>query len=648
MANIWPTTQPINANNKLTGTIFDDFILGEPPGPALYDPPAIPPGNWGVAGGNDTFVASKGNDIIDGGDRLVTAASSKDDCVDYSKWGQKIYVNLTLTTVLAPPYIDPFGVQVPLVGSVYKGTIAGVGYFDTFVAEGYSGLAATRSSIEGIIGTAFADEMLGDAKANKFVGNAGNDKILSDGGNDTVDGGAGNDTIDAGTGNDTVKGGGNNDSIIGGLGNDTIDAGTGNDKVYADFETASIFGGNDSVVAGTGNDTVWGGFANDTILGDDGNDFLWGDNGNITQPGGGDDQIYGGAGNDTLKGEEGNDTLDGGLGSDLVYGHAGNDVLREGNGAVFDASFDFGNDTIFGGDGNDTIGGLFGNDDLYGESGDDSMIGEVGNDFMDGGDGDDCMDGDGFFALLFPPRNDTMCGGDGNDCINGQGGDDDIYGQELDDSIDGGDGDDAIFGGTGDDDIRLGNGADYVNAGGGEDEIFCGNDDAQDYLYFGCLSFQPTLHDIIYDLERCDKDCNAYDVVDVSGIAVALGLVPAWGPGPDKFYPLPCVTPDSCLDVRNEECGGRDGQPPIYTGADSSANLACLFDTLVEGAYLPTFPVGMVLTNYVDADFDSFFDDSLLEAFAPNGDVYEIRFLNTPEVTWLNPDDPVNPFLLVA
>ncbi len=210
MANIWPTTLPVGANNKLTGTIFNDFMLGEPPGGALYDPPSIPAGNWGVPGGNDTFVASRGNDTIDGGDRIQKGGSLL-DCVDYSAWGQKIYANLNLPTVPTDDdgnpvaYVDPFGVSVPLVGSVYKGVIGGVGYFDTFVAAGYTGLAATQSSIEGIIGTAFNDEMLGDAKANKFKGNAGNDKIYGGGGNDTITGDAGNDTLNGDDGNDTIR-----------------------------------------------------------------------------------------------------------------------------------------------------------------------------------------------------------------------------------------------------------------------------------------------------------------------------------------------------------------------------------------------------------------------------------------------------------
>ena len=351
MANIWPKTAPVGANNRLTGTAQDDFMMGEPPGPALFDPPSIPPGNWGKAGGNDTFVASQGSDTIDGGDRLVTAFSSKSDCVDYSAWSSgQIYANLTLkyeTEDGAPDYIDPFGVPVELVGAVFKVTDPATvnGEFDYFVAEGYSGFAATRSSIEAIIATKFNDELQGDAEANKFVGNLGNDKILGGGGNDTI---YGDDSVIGSSGNDTAGG------------NDTLKGDAGNDKIYGGF-------GNDSVFGGAGNDTIDGGAGNDTLYGDDvnargvhtgvGNDFhsrrcrrrrrlrrfrqrhrpAAATATTCCSPREAASPSWAAAttastavpSNDTIKGEEGNDTLDGGLGNDLVYGNGGNDLLVE-------------------------------------------------------------------------------------------------------------------------------------------------------------------------------------------------------------------------------------------------------------------------------------------------------------------------------
>jgi Ca2+-binding RTX toxin-like protein len=667
MANIWPTTLPVSANNKLTGTIFDDFMLGEPPGGALYDPPAIPPGNWGVPGGNDTFIASNGNDTIDGGDRIQTGGS-KLDCVDYSKWGQKIYANLNLPTQALDdegnpvPYVDPFGVEVPLVGSVYKGIVGNQGLFDTFVAEGYTGLAATRSSIEGIIGTAFNDEMLGDAKANKFKGNAGNDKIYGGGGNDTIEGNQGNDTLNGDDGNDVIKGGGNNDCIDGGRGQDTLDGGTGNDKIYGREAR-------DSITGGTGNDTVWGGVENDTICGNDGNDVLWGDDGNVTGAGGGADIIIGGKGNDTIKGEEGNDTLDGGLGSDLVYGNAGDDLLVEANCEFKQCgvSDDDGNDTLDGGSGsdlfasgNDTAAGWVGDDVIYGRDGNDVLYGEQGFDSILGGDGDDLLTGDCIYLVCLDPEppvepinpdgNDTLLGGNGNDTIYGDyceiecvpvGEFDctDIYPvppRQLDDAwtfddvIDGGAGDDVlagelgndtITGGTGNDLISDGPGEDTVDGGAGNDTICAGDDDAYDLFVFRCDAYVPGEKDVIYDLERCFGDECEADVVDVAGAAIALAL--DWN--------VPCVTPADCYEPYDP------------------AVLDCLFDTLVLGLFAPGQQI--FLDNNVDADGDGVFDDSALtffNDFDEQGEPaeYTICFINTPSVAWAG--DALNPFLLLA
>ena len=67
--------------------------------------------------------------------------------------------------------------------------------------------------IEGLIGSAFDDQLTGDATANLLQGGAGNDALSDGAGNDTVEGGDGDDTLIAGAGADNLHGGSGNDLL---------------------------------------------------------------------------------------------------------------------------------------------------------------------------------------------------------------------------------------------------------------------------------------------------------------------------------------------------------------------------------------------------------------------------------------------------
>src|SRR5436190_14289111 len=52
----------------------------------------------------------------------------------------------------------------------------------------------TLSSIENLVGSAYADTLTGDSGDNVLVGGSGNDALNGGAGNDTLDGGDGTDT----------------------------------------------------------------------------------------------------------------------------------------------------------------------------------------------------------------------------------------------------------------------------------------------------------------------------------------------------------------------------------------------------------------------------------------------------------------------
>lgn len=83
-------------------------------------------------------------------------------------------------------------------------------------ASGNTGTAAgdTYTSIEGLVGTRFADRLTGDNAANNLQGQTGNDRLSGGLGNDTITGGSGNDRLNGGYGNDRLNGESGRDLFI--------------------------------------------------------------------------------------------------------------------------------------------------------------------------------------------------------------------------------------------------------------------------------------------------------------------------------------------------------------------------------------------------------------------------------------------------
>ena len=341
--------------------------------------------NWFSGGGGaDQFIGGKGTDIVtytlgDFGNRTGTGAA-----------GFPFATNGSL------------GIEVDLM----SGTVR-----DDF------GATDNLSGIEGIVGTAKADEMRGNTGRNLFWGGAGDDTLDGLAGNDVLQGGDGTDTIDGGAGFDTLDF--STGFPEGGRGVDVaLKAGTAVDP----FDTTDSVTGIEKVIGTALRDLIKGDNRANVLIGGDGRDNLGGL--------GGKDQLYGGDDKDSLGGGDGDDQLSGGNGDDMMFGGLDNDKLY--GGADDDRMFgEEGDDILKGGTGQDELkddkmtldtltlfnraidlalqnGSLAGLatkqiNQLYGEADNDKLLG-VG--ILDGGAGNDEIRGGG-----------VLIGGAGNDRI---------------------------------------------------------------------------------------------------------------------------------------------------------------------------------------------------------------------------------------
>jgi Ca2+-binding RTX toxin-like protein len=449
-------------NDYLLGTKGNDVIVGL----AGYN-------QYSADDGNDVLIGGDDNDIFDGG--------AGTDTVDYSAAGAAITASLAAGTA----------------------TMAGDPDSDTF------------TSIEKIIGSAYADSLTGSANADILFGGAGNDTISGGNGNDIISGGAGNDTLVGGantdtvtyvdassavtfnlatttaqntggagtdtvsqfenitgsTYNDTLTGDGNANTIEGGLGNDSLNGSGGTDTASyagsASGVTVSLATTTAQNTLGAGTDTLTS-FEN--LLGSAFEDILSGDaNANTVNGGDGDDTIEGGAGTDTLIGGNGIDTLSYGnagsavtislaLSSAQTTGGAGSDTISTFEnilGSAYNDSLtgDGGANLIEGGLGNDTLNGAGGTDMLsYAHAASAISISlALTTAQVTGGAGTDTVSN--FENLTGSAYNDTFAGSTAANLINGGAGNDTISAGDGNDTLVGGSGNDAMDGGIGTDTV---------------------------------------------------------------------------------------------------------------------------------------------------------------------------------------------------
>lgn len=484
------TTYDLRGTITFTGTVNGDVIYGTNNSDII-----IGLGGFDTIygfGGNDRYVYSGGTSSIaetSGIDRveLSSAVSINDARIDgnvlsFDSADDKITFNnislieifsfsghpdMTLSQLLI--YINNYSNGIKFITSSDSESFAGTWALDTVdyslsnaavsvdisSGHGTGGYAEgdTYSSIENIVGSAYADILIGDSNRNTIDGGSGNDQIIGGFGRDTLYGGSGNDILIGGAGDDLLQGGdgidtadysdaissvfinlnfsgaqyawgagadtlvsieniigsafddnltgdANANAIFGGLGHDSIEGGLGDDILDGQdgYDTISYLTASAGVVVNlsisTSQNTISAGVDTingfEVLIGSSYNDILTGDNGN--------NFIQGGEGNDVIKGMSGDDVIDGGLGDDILDGEEGYDTIYYSSafgGVVVNLGFTFSQNTISAGV--DTIVGF---ENLVGSSYNDKLIGDNNSNYISGENGNDIIEGMGGDDIL--------------------------------------------------------------------------------------------------------------------------------------------------------------------------------------------------------------------------------------------------------
>ncbi len=155
----------------------------------------------------------------------------------------------------------------------------------TMIGEGND----TLIGVEGVLGTAGADELKGSSGADLLAGGAGNDVILGLAGDDILTGNLGDDTLDGGPGAydmldffgvvaplrvDLTAGTATGDGTDTLIGIEGVSGGDGNDELIGDAQRNFLLGwlGDDILRAGSGDDFLAGGLGSDSADAGDGVD----------------------------------------------------------------------------------------------------------------------------------------------------------------------------------------------------------------------------------------------------------------------------------------------------------------------------------------------------------------------------------------
>ena len=199
------------------------------------------------------------------------------------------------------------------------GTMSVLLYSDYIVRNGSAATETDHATgVEGIIGSAFWDDLAGDAAANAIRAGGGDDVVQGLEAADTLAGELGDDSLWGGDGNDIMSGDEGDDLFDGGAGGDTADYRTAASAVTVNLAEA---GPHDT--GGAGIDILVG---IEALIGSGFRDWLAGDvEANRIDGRGGQDTLRGRFGADTLFGAAGKDLIDGGAGGDRMSGGPGKD-----------------------------------------------------------------------------------------------------------------------------------------------------------------------------------------------------------------------------------------------------------------------------------------------------------------------------------
>jgi Ca2+-binding RTX toxin-like protein len=329
--------------------------------------------------GNDTYVGTNYDDLIDGGlgaDSMAGGLGNDTYIVDdYS--GDIVTENADGGNDTIQTALNHYQIGANIENLTLTGT------------DNLSGYGNDLDNI--LTGNDGTNVLSGMAGNDTIYGGLGTDKLNGNDGNDYLDGGAGADTLVGGLGNDTFVVDDADDIVteLDGEGTDTVSTTLNHYQIGAYIENLTLTGSED--LTGYGNDL------NNVLTGNDGKNLLAGMGGNDTYILGKGDTVSelnlsnaDAGGKDTVQTDFSftlgdfveNLTLTGdsnrnGTGNNLANALTGNT----------------GDNKLFGMSGNDTLKGLAGDDILRGDAGKDTLSGGAGDDRLYGGTGQDTLSG---------------------------------------------------------------------------------------------------------------------------------------------------------------------------------------------------------------------------------------------------------------
>jgi len=242
---------------RATGTVFADLMRGDAGANHLRG-----------LGDYDWFLATTGNDTIDGG--------NGQDMISFVEWGGND--TPTVTDIFNITSLDFNGIRIDLSDPTTNTNLAA---------------GQTLISIERVTGSSYQDIFFGDENQNDFRGLGGYDFFVSsDGGRERYFGGDGVDTVTYFNAPGAVTASLRNGAVV-----DGQQTGYGSQG----WAARDLYFGIENLIGSRHDDRLTGSEARNQLNGLAGDDFLFG---------------YGGI--DYLKGGEGNDTINGGAGSDYA------------------------------------------------------------------------------------------------------------------------------------------------------------------------------------------------------------------------------------------------------------------------------------------------------------------------------------------